>query len=265
MRAVDTPRMEVVFGGNGHCRDVARSRPQTRRTMAPALKRREQEREWTAVVDQPSDERRHHPPEEPSTTVAARAVNDAGPPRSRTQRRWPWLLALLLALVVAGGATAVAVQQRNVAAAWQEQTEALEEQRDGAIDRGDTVEAQLEELRAAFEVSEADVASLEARVRELADEKAQAEDTATTVQVERDVLADVSVRIADATTALDQCVSRLFDLQRASVDAFNRAAAGETVDVDPLNAQAQEVTDFCNSARSAAAAASSAAARLGGS
>jgi hypothetical protein len=46
------------------------------------------------------------------------------------------------------------------------------------------------------------------------------------------------------------------------VAAFNRAAADETVDVEPLNDQATRTTDFCNEARAAAADAGAAADQL---
>jgi chromosome segregation ATPase len=140
----------------------------------------------------------------------------------------------------------------------------LEGQRDDALGRGEALQTQLEDVAELLALSEMDVADLEERIRELADEKAQAEDTATTVQVERDVLADVSTQVASAVEALDACITRLFDLQSASVDAFNRSAAGEPVDVAPLNAQADATTTFCNQARSAAAAAGSAAGRIPG-
>jgi hypothetical protein len=187
-----------------------------------------------------------------------------GPSRApaRPARRWPWVLALLLAVAAAGVAFAVAVEQRDVAAAWRDRALALEEQRDAAVDQNATLQGQLDDIAALLTTSETDVSQLETRLRELADEKAQAEDTATTVQVERDVFLDLTARIADATDALDVCVSRLFDLQQASVDAFNRSAAGESVDVAPLNAQATDVTSFCNDARQAAASASAAADQL---
>jgi hypothetical protein len=219
------------------------------------------------------------PPQEPAAgawragpvgTGTAPPAADAGleppsaPPveRVRPRRRWPWVLAVLVLLAGVGVAAGVALDQRDVAAAWQDRALELEGQRDDAIGRGAALQDQLDEVASLLAVSERDVAQLEDRVRELADEKAQAEDTATTVQVERDVVLDVSQRIADATESLDRCIARLFELQSSSVEAFNRSAAGDEVDVAPLNAQAREVTDFCNDARSAAAAASTAADRL---
>ncbi|MFP4312103.1 MAG: hypothetical protein ACLFS9_09030, partial [Nitriliruptoraceae bacterium] len=107
-----------------------------------------------------------------------------------------------------------------------------------------------------------EVAALEERVRELAEEKARAEDTATTVQVERDVFIELSELIAEATSSLDVCVTQLLELQTASVEAFNRANRGLSVDVEALNARSSEVTRFCDTARSSAATAQIAADQL---
>jgi hypothetical protein len=183
---------------------------------------------------------------------------------SRPRRRWPWIAGVVLLLASTATLGAVAWDQRETAEQWRERAEALEGQRDDALGRGEALQTQLEDVAELLAGSETDVARLEDRIRELADEKAQAEDTATTIQVERDVLADVSTQVASAVEALDACITRLFELQAASVDAFNRSAAGEPVDVGPLNEQANTTTTFCNDARSAAAAAASAAERIPG-
>jgi len=184
------------------------------------------------------------------------------PPR---RRRWPTVLLVVLLLLATAGAitaTVVAVDQRDVAAQWEERALALEAQRDAVDEQRAEVAAQLDATLDSLATSERDVDELEDRVRTLADEKARAEDTATTVQVERDVFIELSELIGDATTALDSCVSQLFDLQSASVEAFNRANAGQDVDIDALNVRSGEVTRFCNQARSAAASAEAAADRL---
>jgi hypothetical protein len=194
---------------------------------------------------------------------APSSTSPAGPPPRR--RRWPIvLLAVLLVLSTAGAviATVVAVDQRDVAAQWEERALALEAQRDAVDEQRAEVAEQLETALDALTTSERDVGELEDRVRTLADEKARAEDTATTVQVERDVFIELSEVISDATVALDSCVTQLFDLQAASVEAFNRANTGQDVDIDALNARAAEVTRFCNQARTAAANAEAAADRL---
>jgi len=187
------------------------------------------------------------------------------PPR---RRRWPILVLvgfLLLAIAGAVTATVVAVDQRDVAAQWEQRALAVEAQRDAVDEQRAEVAEQLEATLDALATSEGDVDELEDRVRTLADEKARAEDTATTVQVERDVFIELSELISDATGALDSCVTQLFELQAASVDAFNRANAGQDVDIEALNARSGEVTRFCNQARTAAANAEAAADRLLGS
>lgn len=209
---------------------------------------------WPAAGSAPSSQD-PRPPDDPAPGV---------PMSEHRARRWPWVVAVLLLTAAAGTAGAVAWDQRETAAQWQERAEVLEDRRDEALGRGEALQAQLDDVADLLAASEVDVADLEERIRELADEKAQAQDTATTVQVERDVLADVSTQVASAVEALDACVTRLFDLQESSVEAFNLAAAGEPVDVGPLNAQADATTTFCNEARSAAADAAGAAERIPG-
>lgn len=172
---------------------------------------------------------------------------------------------VLLAVLATGGAVTaslIALDQRDVAAEWQARAVALEDQRDEVVDQRRDVVGRLDETLESLASSERDVGELEERVRSLADEKARAEDTATTVQVERDVFIELSELVADATSSLDSCVTQMFELQTASVDAFNRAAADQPVDVETLNTRAGEVTRFCNQARTAAADAEAAADRL---
>lgn len=164
---------------------------------------------------------------------------------------------------MAGAAAGVvATDQRDVAGDWRGRALALEQQRDALVEERDQFAALLGDAMTALSTSERDVAALEERVRELAEEKARAEDTATTVQVERDVFIELAELISDATGSLDACVSQLFELQTASVEAFNQANLGRDVDVDALNARAGEVTRFCNEARRAAATAEAAADQL---
>jgi hypothetical protein len=158
-------------------------------------------------------------------------------------------VALVLAVVAAG----VAVQQRQVAAEWQRRAIAVEEQRDDARGRAEAFQRQLDEIADALALSESDVAALEDRVRDLADEKAQAEDVATTTTVERDTLVALSSAIAGAVTSLDACVVQLFGLLNDAIDAFNRQGEGEVVDVGPLNADRAVTTEDCNAARRDAA------------
>lgn len=201
------------------------------------------------------------PPADMTGGVGSRSSGDGLPSR---RRRWPWWTAIVALLAVAGVAGGVAWDQRESAALWQQRAQALEEQRDDALGRGEALQGQLDEVAALLASSETDVAALEQRIRELAGEVAQAQDTATTVRVERDVLAEVSSQVAAAVEALDDCVARLFNLQQASVEAFNRSTSGAPVDVAPLNRHANEVTRFCEDARTAAASAASAAEQIRG-
>ena len=209
-----------------------------------------------SIHHEDGDDRDRRPP------VGSASVWAATPPERLVRRRWPWIVALVLAVAAAVASAGIALEQREVAAQWRDRAWALEIQRDDAVGRGAALQTQLDDVARLLDTSEMDVERLEGRILELADEKAQAEDTATTVQVERDVFVELSERVAAATDALDDCVDQLFELQASSGDAFNRSSLGEPVDVEPLNRQAQETTSFCNSARIAAAQASAAADRL---
>lgn len=167
-----------------------------------------------------------------------------------------------MVVILALAAVAFGVQQRQVAGEWQTRAAALEEQRDDARGRTEALQRQLDELSDALAVSETDVATLEDRVRDLADEKAQAEDVATTTSVERDTLVELSASIAGAVTSLDGCVDQLFELLNQAIDAFNRQGAGEDVEVGPLNVARTTATARCNTARADAASAASRADRL---
>lgn len=179
-------------------------------------------------------------------------------------RRWPWVAVTLLALLAAGVAAGVALDQRTTAAQWQDRAATFEAQRDAAAERSAGLSEQVDEALAALDTSERDVTELEERVRALAEEKARAEDDVTTVQVQRDTFAELSEQVADATASLDTCVERLFDLHAASVEAHDVASGGEPMDVAPLDAQAERVTDVCSRAREAARDASAMADRLVG-
>ena len=203
-----------------------------------------------------------------SDTPAERATPAAFPltPPQPPRRRWPWAVAVVALLALTASAGAIAWEQRETARAWQQQAELLAAQGEQAVAAAEGFQAQVETLEAELagavtrlDASEADVANLEDRLRSLADERAQAEDELVTGAVERLFLQELAAGVAEAVTTLDACIDRLFALQQASVEAFNRAASGETVAVEPLNAQAAEVTRFCATARAAAADAGAAA------
>jgi hypothetical protein len=205
------------------------------------------------------------PPGSPSPTPSGHLPPVVGSPLPEVPtatrprpRRWPLVLGAILGLAGAG----IGLQQRQVAAEWSERAAAVEEQRDEARGRAEAFQRQLDEAVESLAVSESDVVALEGRVRELADEKAQAEDVATTTGVERDTLVQLSNAIAGSVTDLDRCVGQLFDLLGDAIDAFNRQGAGEVVDVGPLNADRTATTATCNQARQDAADASATAERL---
>jgi len=194
--------------------------------------------------------------EPPEITSVPTDAPDPGPPPARRVPRRAW--ALLLVLLAAAG-IAVGVQQRQVADGWRERSLLLEQQRDEAIGRAEALGAQLDELGAFVELSREDRAMLEERLAELAGEKARAEDRAT---VTREELATLAAAVSSAVTQLNACTDDLLALQRDTVDAFNRVASGERVDVTPLNQRLEETRARCNAARQAGANAVALANRL---
>jgi hypothetical protein len=192
-------------------------------------------------------------PPDPADAAADRGPRteprEPAPPARAGRRRWPLVVGVFVALV----GLAVGVQQRQVAAEWRDRATLVADERDDARGRSEAFQRQLDEVAAALATSEDDVVQLEDRVRELADEKAQAEDVATTTGVERDTLVALSGAIAGSVTALDTCVDEMFDLLNEAIGAFNRQGAGEDVDVAPLNEERARVAASCNSARQDAA------------
>jgi chromosome segregation ATPase len=174
-------------------------------------------------------------------------------------RRGTATLVLLVAAAVAGGGAGIAVQQRQVADAWRDRAVAVEAQRDEAIGRAEALGAQLDELGELARLADADLSDLEARLTELAEEKARVEDRAVVTRAELESLAS---RTADASRQLDRCVTDLIALQTDTIAAFNRLSAGERVDVEPLNARLIAVREVCAAARQAGAAAAALAASL---
>ena len=174
---------------------------------------------------------------------------------------------LVLALLVGSAVLAgIALDQQQAAEQWRDRALLLEQQRDEALVVADDLDAELDAAGAIIddavgrlETSERDVSDLEGRLRALADERARAEDALLLGEAERDVLVELSTRVADAVDTLDVCVDRLLALQEASVEAFNAAATGQDVDVDALNQQADDTARFCTNARTAAAQAGAAA------
>lgn len=170
--------------------------------------------------------------------------------RPARARRWPARLVMLLLVVLAGAGTAVGAQQREVADGWRARAVLLEQQRDEAIGRAEALGAQLDELGSLVQLSNEDRATLEQRLTELAGEKARAEDVAT---VTREELSTLASRVSSAVTQLNACTDDLLALQRDTIDAFNRVAGGERVDVTPLNERLEATRVRCNAARQAGA------------
>lgn len=187
---------------------------------------------------------------------------EASQPASQPIRRGRPALRVVLALLLVAAtitASAVAWQQREIAAGWQARSVMLEQQRDDAVGRSEALSEQLGALSNLVQLSVDDLATLEERLAELAGEKAQAEDRAA---LTREELRTLATQVESAVRQLNACADDLLALQSDTIDAFNRLARGSSVDVSPLNERLTEVNARCNDARRAGASAVALASRL---
>jgi hypothetical protein len=196
-----------------------------------------------------------------STDASGAGARDvvAAEPRHRRGRRG---IRILLAIILIGatvGGGAVGWQQREVADGWRTRALLLEQQRDDAIGRSEALSEQLGELANLVQLSGEDLSTLEERLAELAGEKARAEDRAT---LTRDELRTLAARVDSAVRQLNACADDLFELQSATIDAYNSVARGTPVDVGPLNQRLAEMTTRCTAARQAGESAVALASRL---
>ncbi len=165
----------------------------------------------------------------------------------------------VIALALAAAGAGLTVDQRRVADAWRDRATVLEVARDEAVGRSEALGAQLDELGELARLADEDLSTLEERLTALAEEKARAEDRSVVTRVELERLATST---ANASRRLDACVEDLVALQVDTIDAFNRLAGGERVDVAPLNERLAAVRTICTEARRSGAEAAALAARL---
>lgn len=182
----------------------------------------------------------------------------AAPSRGRG-RRIASAIATVALLALAGAGTAIGVQQRDIAAGWQQRAMTLEQQRDDAIGRSEALSGQLSELGNLVQLSVDDLVDLEERLADLAGEKARAEDRATLTADELRILA---TRVESSVRLLNACASDLLALQADTIEAFNTLSGGRSVDVGPLNDRLAANSTRCAEARQAGANAVALASRL---
>jgi hypothetical protein len=193
---------------------------------------------------------------------AAPTIEEPAPSPRRRGRRGRRVLAtigVLVLVALAGGGTAIGLQQRTVAAGWQQRAVILEQQRDDAIGRSEALSGQLNELGNLVQLSVEDLATLEERLAELAGEKARAEDRATLTAEE---LRTLAARVESSVRLLNACADDLLALQFDTIAAYNSLAGGVPVDVGPLNTRRIATSERCNEARQAGANAVALASRL---
>ena len=198
----------------------------------------------------------------PSTGHQADTQADPQPAPGASRSRGRRILrsfAVLLLLALAAGGTAVGLQQRQVAAGWQERALTLEQQRDDAVGRSEALSGQLNELSNLVQLSVDDLATLEERLAELAGEKARAEDRAT---LTADELRTLATRVESSVRLLNACADDLLALQSDTIAAYNSLASGVPVDVGPLNTRLAATSARCTEARQAGANAVALASRL---
>lgn len=147
-------------------------------------------------------------------------------PEGRPARRFAVAACAVLLIVAIACATVAVVTWRN-GDRW----------RDLAIARGE----RAEQLAGQLTISEQDVATLEARIRQLANEKAQAED-------QREVAegtAGAAAGAAEVADLIDRCTTAVEELRAAAADP----AVGDAT----VRALADEAVSACGAARRAGA------------
>jgi chromosome segregation ATPase len=117
-------------------------------------------------------------------------------------RWWRWLAAGLAALLVAAGAATV-LSYRN-GQAWERRASQQTARAEGAERRAD-------ELRGQLDKSEANVAQLQRRIDDLADEKAQAEDEREILRVYAERYQQLTRAAGSVTDELSTCIGELAD------------------------------------------------------
>lgn len=151
----------------------------------------------------------------------AAAAGGAAPAPRSGRRGWVVAVAVLAVAALAAGAWSVVLATRG--RGWQERAEvyelrnhrlehdleAMTAARADAERRLAEVEASLEERTRLLQLSEEDVAALEARLGDLANEKAQAEDERERVRDEAQILASAATLATAAGAELDTCVADL--------------------------------------------------------
>ena len=153
------------------------------------------------------------------------------------------MILLALALVGAAGAGAWGLDSYRTGAAWQARAGDEAARADQAEAHLEAVMAERDELAARLARSEDDVADLEARLANLAGEKAGAEDSAALATEVAEGLADLSRRGAEVGAALQSCVAD-------TVGLTNDVLAEGPDGLDPVrtNRRIQEINEGCAAA-----------------
>lgn len=198
-------------------------------------------------------------PSDDAAPDARTAPQERATPSRGRGRRIASAVAIVALLALAGAGTAIGVQQRDIAAGWQQRAMTLEQQRDDAIGRSEALSGQLSELGNLVQLSVDDLKDLEERLTDLAGEKARAEDRATLTADELRILA---TRVESSVRLLNACADDLLALQADTIEAFNTLAGGRSADVGPLNERLAANSTRCTEARQAGANAVALASRL---
>jgi len=152
-----------------------------------------------------------------------------------TKRRWLWpALSAVLALVAAALAASL-VYTNNSAEAWQTQAQQRAEALVARTAERDAKSAELKTVTTKLGTTTEKYNQAAARIRALADEKAQVGDRAA-------VLAEVTAQSKTVTTELDACVEQLQQLQGYLINY-------DLYDPDAVVSVVQQVNDGCNSAQ----------------
>jgi chromosome segregation ATPase len=127
---------------------------------------------------------------------------------------WPWITSISVLVVLCGLLGAAAWVNHGNVGRWQDTADQAAAERDAAQNLADelsdevgVLEGHLDEVKEALAVSEGDVADLEGRLGDVANEKALVEDEREAISAAADRIAEVAVAYDDLADLFSECVS----------------------------------------------------------
>jgi chromosome segregation ATPase len=166
------------------------------------------------------------------------------PPPAR--RRRGVVVFIVVALVVAAGAAgAAAVTSARNGGRWEQRAAVADAQVDELWQANQKIADENADLRQLLGKSEEDVADLERRLTELANEKAQAQDGAAMAETSADAVYAIADVATDAARLLETCVR----FQEQWAEILNRTDAGYVYNQADLDRFTSDMDGACQAAK----------------